>query len=83
MDDRKILLKRIQICDFILTETALFLDTHPDNKAALDYFHKYHAMKMQAVQDYTSKYGPISHDTVMSQDRWDWIDNPWPWMKEA
>ena len=83
MDDRKILLKRIQICDFVMAETAMFLNTHPDNKAALEYFHKYHNMRMQAVQDFTSKYGPINHDTVTSQDRWDWIDNPWPWHKEA
>ena len=30
MDDKKSLLMRIMTCDFILTETALFLDSHPN-----------------------------------------------------
>ena len=31
-DNREMLLKRVQICDFILVETNEYLDTHPTTK---------------------------------------------------
>ena len=29
--------------------------------------------------EYMEKYGPLTADDVMNTERWDWIDNPWPW----
>ena len=48
MDDKKSLLMRIMTCDFILTETALFLDSHPNCADALAFYQKHLAMRNTA-----------------------------------
>ena len=45
MNERKTLLKRLQIADFVLKEVHLFLDTHPENREALEYFKKYQKLR--------------------------------------
>ena len=36
--DRDALLKRLMAADFALHETVLFLDSHPKNKKAMEYY---------------------------------------------
>jgi spore coat protein JB len=81
MNDRELLLKRLQICDFALTDAALYLDTHPKDQMALDYFKKYQALRAATVKDYTEKYGPVTHMGFSGGNRWDWTDGPWPWQQ--
>lgn len=82
MNEREMLLKRVQICDFALNDTALFLDTNPDDQLALAYYKKYSAMRAEAVQAFTQKYGPISRSDYDGGPRWKWVDDPWPWQNE-
>lgn len=82
MNEREVLLKRVQVCDFALNDAALFLDTHPDDKDALAFYKKYNDMRKQAVADYTSKYGPLQKTDLMSDTRWTWVDGPWPWQNQ-
>ena len=77
------LLYNIQIIDFSLVEVNLFLDTHPTDMAALQYYHKLKALREKAVADYTARFGPLTIYTVESANCWSWIDNPWPWEREA
>lgn len=77
--DQRKLLKRLQICDFILTEAALYLDTYPNNAMALDYYNKHNKMRKEILDDYVSKYGPITQNDSNNTNTWDWISNPWPW----
>lgn len=79
MNNREALLKRLQICDFNLFETALFLDTHPDDQEALAYYNKYLVMQQQTLEEYTSRFGPIMHGHASSNNKWTWVDDPWPW----
>jgi len=79
MNEREKLLKRLQVCDFVLNETALFLNTHPDDKAALEYYKKYMEMERESRAEYVKKYGPVSRTEYDGGPRWNWIDNPWPW----
>ena len=78
-NEKRKLLNRVMICDFVLIEVALFLDTHPDDQEALAYFHKYHEMRNQAQAEYVQKYGPLTHTDVTSNTRWTYVDGPWPW----
>ena len=55
MDDRKALLSRIVTCDFILAETALFLDTHPDCADALAFYQKHLELRKAAAEEYAKK----------------------------
>ena len=82
-NNRAVLLKRVQICDFVLEETALFLDTHPENKEALEYYHKYMEIMNKAKEEYTQKYGPLMRTDYDGGPVWTWATTAWPWEKEA
>ena len=82
MNEQKTLLSRIAICDFILTETALFLDTHPDCAEALAFYGKHLEMKKKAEEEYTRKYGMLKHSDYKDQNTWQWVEGPWPWEYE-
>lgn len=77
------LFRKIQIVSFLLDDASLYLDTHPEDMAALNYYHKYQALLDQLVYQYTDEYGPLTRSAVVSQNRWTWIDDPWPWELEA
>ena len=79
MNEQKKLLSRIATCDFILTETALFLDTHPDCSEALDFYRKHLEMRKKAAEEYTEKFGMLRHEDYIDQNKWQWTEGPWPW----
>lgn len=75
-------LKRMQQLDFAIWETALYLDGHPENTQALNYYKKLTAMRDEAKKEYMTHVGPATHRDVMG-DRWTWVDEPWPWQNEV
>jgi spore coat protein JB len=79
MDSRTELMRKIQILEFVIYDAALYLDTHPCDEAALCYFHKYKDLKDKAVAEFAACYGPLTMDTVVSKNKWTWIEHPWPW----
>lgn len=90
MEDRRIdtasrerLLLRIQMCHFVVLDTHLFLDSHPDCQMALDYYNKYLQMLKEAQMEYLSKFGPLTPMDYAGGSRWTWVDGPWPWEMEA
>ena len=48
-NERQVLLNRVQVCDFVLLETALFLDSHPDDQQALAHYRKHLEMRKAAA----------------------------------
>lgn len=80
MNEKEVLLKRLQVCDFVLKECNLFLDTHPENEAALECFKKHQVLRKEALYDYQRKYGPVTAVGYEDyKDRFTYIDGPWPW----
>ncbi|MBP3377372.1 MAG: spore coat protein CotJB [Clostridia bacterium] len=79
MNEQKKLLKLIQNYSFVVTETVLYLDTHPNCRAALRHYHKYRKLYKDAVACYEEKYGPLTMYTNESADCWKWVSEPWPW----
>ena len=80
--ERGKLMRRVQTCGFAIAEAALYLDSHPEDKAALEYYHKYRKLRDAAVNAYEENFGPMSQDANRNEDRWQWADGPWPWEKE-
>ena len=33
--------------------------------------------------EYEEKFGPLNQFSTAMQDEFNWLDNPWPWEKEA
>lgn len=77
--DRQTMLKRVQVADFVLYEARLFLDTHPTDKTALEYFKKHQAQAETARKDFEAKYGPLMAENSQNEECWDWVCDPWPW----
>ncbi|HPY86259.1 spore coat protein CotJB [Ruminococcus sp. XPD3002] len=79
MNEKRKLLNKIRQYDFTLKELNLYLDTHPNCPRALAMFRKYKQLRMNAVNEYVSRYGPLMPEQNNDADHWDWIDDPWPW----
>ncbi|MCR5792822.1 MAG: spore coat protein CotJB [Lachnospiraceae bacterium] len=69
------------ICElgFALDDVTLYLDTHPTDANAIDYYNNYKKMYREAKQDYTRQYGPLNDYEVNCNNGWSWINTPWPW----
>ena len=80
--DRHALLNTLRAEDFVVYEAALYLNTHPCDKAALEYFKEHRDLAAKLRAEYESQYGPLTMNAVCG-DSWSWIDCPWPWEKEA
>ena len=76
------LFKKIQSLSFVKTELELFLDTHPDCPASLDYYHRIVDEYRALVDEYEGKYGPLTAAANQGA-KWNWIKGPWPWDIEA
>ena len=76
-------LQRVRELSFMMDDIALFLDTNPNHQQALACYKKYRDMHAEAVSSYQAKYGPLTRCAADSDNRWTWLDRPWPWEKEA
>lgn len=83
MTMREKALKAVQMYHFALHEANLFLDTHPHNKQALEYFRKVRAMYKKAYDEYVMKFGPLQAVDSECMDSFEWIKGPWPWENES
>ena len=80
--NRKELFDYINQVSFAVDDVKLFLDTHPENQDALDFFKKYQEKRKEALKEYAEAYGPLTIDTVSGDcDHWNWINEPWPWQE--
>ena len=75
--------KRLQVLDFAIVETALYLDVYPQNKKALEYYHTLIAERRALAQSIHAQCGPTTAWENESTTAWNWISGPWPWEPEA
>ena len=73
------LLRFIYEVGFALDDVILYLDTHPCDMQAMEYYENYKKLYKQAVDEYTQFYGPLKADNVCSNNYWAWAKTPWPW----
>lgn len=81
--DRQELFDKVQQVGFALYDTALFLDSHPANSMALDFFRENQKIYMQYRDEYEKNYGPLAFYGVDASKGWTWTQGPWPWEVEA
>lgn len=83
MNDQKRLFRQIQIYSFVIYETALYLDGHPYDRRALEYYNRYNTKLLELTDRYERKYGPLTIFGGQCGDEWKWVDSPWPWEYDA
>ena len=80
--NRRELLEWINVVSFAVDDVKLFLDTHPCNSDALEYFEEFKKQRVQALREYAKFYGPLTLDTAHTPaDSWCWTNEPWPWQE--
>lgn len=73
-------LTELQAIDFTLVELTLYLDTHPDDIAAIEQYNQGTQLRMKLAIDFEASYGPLmSYGHSYSKYPWQWNDQPWPW----
>lgn len=75
-------LRKVQMYDFALTDTGLFLDTHPDNRAALAFYRDTREKYLEAREAYEDCFGPLTAEATDVENGWSWVETPWPWEME-
>lgn len=95
MNEKCRLMQVIYETGFALDDAALYLDTHPCDPEAIQFFETTRNYYRKAVADYTSQFGPLSQETARftapgsdgcgcnrqneNLNCWNWVQDPWPW----
>lgn len=80
INEAKRMLHDIGMIDFVVVEMAEYLDTHPKDKEAIDYFNYYAKLKNNMMQEFADKYWPLTLATAdNSQNEWTWALQEPPW----
>ena len=69
----------LQALGFAIQELALYLDTHRDDREALELYRTYQQMYCKCKEEHAQKCGPMNHHMPTEGDRYEWLDDPWPW----
>ena len=71
-------LAELQTMAFAIQELALYLDTHREDKEALEMYRAYQKIYKEGKMKYEKENGPLNHMSVAG-DSYQWLDDPWPW----
>jgi len=71
-------LTELQTMAFMIQEMALYLDTHRDDKEALEVYRGFQKAYQQGCEAYEKQCGPLNHMSL-SDAEYRWLDDPWPW----
>lgn len=69
----------LQALAFAIQELALYLNTHRDDREALELYQAYQEMYHNAMMEYTKMCGQLNHGMPTTGDVYRWLDDPWPW----
>lgn len=75
------LMQVINQVSFAVDDMKLYLDTHPEDKKAMEFMREKICAREAALKEYAMYYGPLTIDTADDDcsNCWDWVMQPWPW----
>lgn len=77
--NQKELYEWIMMLGFCAVDMMLYLDTHPDDEEALNYFNQCTALYNAAKQSYQEQFGQLNAFSEQERSPWDWNTAPMPW----
>ena len=83
MSQKEQLLKDIGIVSFVVIELGLYLDTHPTDRNAMEYFNHYSRLQQQMKKEFSVKYYPLTMGMSECNREWRWGMAPLPWEGEC
>jgi len=72
------MLAQIMALTFTLVDLNQYLDTHPYDDNAIEWFNDYKQELKKLEKEYEQKFAPLTAGSN-SNEYWQWIENPWPW----
>lgn len=80
--ERDEVLKKLTALDFMATDMALYLDTHPYDKQGISIYNEVLKEANEMRKIYEKNFGPLcSYRSVSNNEKFTWIDNDWPWQE--
>ena len=80
MNEKEKLLHQISVLDFTLVDLLLFLDTHPEDQTAQEYYCHYNRLIKKLRIEFAEKYYPLTvAEAGYSKDGFTWVNAPVPW----
>ena len=77
--NQKELYEWIMMLGFCAVDMMLYLDTHPDDEEALNYFNQCTALYNAAKQSYQEQFGQLNAFSEQERSSWDSNTAPMPW----
>ena len=74
-------LNELQALEFVIQELGLYLDTHPNDKEAFALYQKYVGLEKTARKNFVASNGPLFQTDAAKNDKYNWLQDPWPWNK--
>ena len=78
-NERECLMQNVREAAFALIDIGLYLDSHPEDEQALDYYNKYQEINKEVRREYEKNFGPLTSNGVDTCAGWTWVCDPWPW----
>ena len=75
-------LNELQVMAFVIQELALYLDTHREDREALEMYQTYQKLYHDAAERYAESHMPLTHHQPTTGP-YRWPDEPWPWEYSA
>ena len=69
----------LQVLAFAIQELALYLDTHREDREAMELYHTYQQMYHKGMMEFGDAGKPLNHHTPGKGKQYRWLDDPWPW----
>ena len=72
-------MSELQAMGFALHDLALYLDTHRDDREALEVYRAYQDIYHKGMMQYNAENTPLAHGMPSKSKDYDWLNDPWPW----
>ena len=76
---REAMLREVDQAGFAVVDANLYLDTHPCDAAAIDYYNQMANAYRNAAAAFEAQFGPLTASANTDAAYWSWINDPWPW----
>lgn len=82
---RQQMINRINEVCFAVDDILLFLDTHPCDEKAMEFYHMAAKERRELMKEYAENFGPLTVDDALFSDSktWKWMEEPFPWEKKG
>ena len=62
-----------------MTDCMLYLDSHPDDQTAIEYYSEIKDKYREAMQQYSKRFGDVTDPESADENYLDWMSVPFPW----